>query len=425
MSILKSYRILAIAAVLVTLLEVMQNVVLLRDLSSQSHNVSQIEQGLLGPPPPVLQRNNNESISACLLVMDDTIKLSEWIAYHYTIMPLGDLVVAIDPHSRKPQAIDEVLNRWKDHVDLTVWTDDTWMEIGPEEGWPGNDPHPEKGARLKEHRRRQRTFAYSCMRHLHQRKREWTLITDTDEFVMFNYRHPKSENYTLYDTLGRGRWKKKINQERQEMKAVRKALPPLYDSKTAKGNTIRQFLQKAPVSLSCMHLPGLSFTSYESTPEKVRTNIPEGVDPNLLTTLRHHTHGKRMGSFSKALVNLQMIDYQGIRMENIKSVHNPSTELCGENGKYGSGADYIASVLRLNHYVGTKEAYLERAGDVRLNHKTNDQLQRKNQEIGAVGVDDDIRSWIHSFVQQVGQSGADELLLKPLADAYSKAKKVE
>jgi hypothetical protein len=40
-------------------------------------------------------------------------------------------------------------------------------------------------------------------------------------------------------------------------------------------------------------------------------------------------------------------------------------------------------------------------------------------------VDEDIRSWIHSFVQQVGQSGADELLLKPLADAYSKAKMVE
>jgi hypothetical protein len=115
-----------------------------------------------------------------------------------------------------------------------------------------------------------------------------------------------------------------------------------------------------------------------------------------------------------------MIYYWGIRMENIESVRNPSTELCGEIGKYGSDADYMAPVLRLNHYVGTQKSYLERAGDPRLNHRTNDQLESKSGEIGAVGDGDDIRPWIHSFLQKVGRSGADELLLQPLAKSYSK-----
>jgi hypothetical protein len=141
-------------------------------------------------------------------------------------------------------------------------------------------------------------------------------------------------------------------------------------------------------------------------------------------TLPHRNHGTSMGSVSKVLINLPMIDYWGILMEKVKSVHNPSTELCGENGKYGGGADYIASILPLNHYIGTQEAYLEQAGYPRLNHRTNDQLESNNEEIGAVGDDDDIRPWIHSFVQNVGRSSADELMLQPLAKSYSKVNNI-
>jgi hypothetical protein len=107
------------------------------------------------------------------------------------------------------------------------------MEIGPEEGSPGNDPHPQKEARLKEHRRRQRTFAYSCMRYLHQKDRDCTLITDIDEFLVFNNPpHAESENIILYDIARRGHWKKHIDQERESVHGLRGALPPLYDPTT-------------------------------------------------------------------------------------------------------------------------------------------------------------------------------------------------
>jgi hypothetical protein len=186
--------------------------------------------------------------------------------------------------------------------------------------------------------------------------------------------------------------------------------------------TIRGFLDEHLSDTKCLHVPGLSFTNYESSSdslEQIHKDIPKNVNPNLLLTLRHRKHGKRTGTFSKALVNLRHISLANIKMDYIKSVHNPNTFLCGENGQYGSGQDYIASVFRLNHYVGTQEAYLERSGDVRLQHKTADQLEEKNQAIGAeLGDDDDIRPWVHSFVQQVGQPAADQLLLQPLERAY-------
>ena len=70
--------------------------------------------------------NNNRGLSACLLVNDENPRLPEWLAYHYHILPLRSLIIAIDPSSRlSPQSI---LNRWtNDHtelgLDIQVWTD--------------------------------------------------------------------------------------------------------------------------------------------------------------------------------------------------------------------------------------------------------------------------------------------------------------
>jgi hypothetical protein len=142
-------------------------------------------------------------------------------------------VVAIDRPSRRPEAIFDVLNRWKDRGDLTIWNDDTWMKIGSEEEWPGNDPHPQKGSTTQgTPQRRQRTCAYSWMRHLHQKDQDWTLITDTNEFLVFNYPHAESEYITLHDTAIRGHWKKHTDKERESVHGLQGALSPLYDPTT-------------------------------------------------------------------------------------------------------------------------------------------------------------------------------------------------
>lgn len=76
------------------------------------------------------------TMSACLLVMDDTIKLTEWLAYHYTVLPLSHLIVALDPATVLETEIRKVLQLWKTRLYIELWRNDTWMTLKPDEGWP-------------------------------------------------------------------------------------------------------------------------------------------------------------------------------------------------------------------------------------------------------------------------------------------------
>ena len=86
-----------------------------------------------------IYKPTNKTMAACLLVNDDTIKLTEWIAYHYTVLPLSHLIVAIDPNSLLEDKIHAVLDLWKDRLQhLEVWTNDTWMTLNATQG--GDNP---------------------------------------------------------------------------------------------------------------------------------------------------------------------------------------------------------------------------------------------------------------------------------------------
>ena len=86
------------------------------------------------PPPQSIdvheQHSNNqekEGLSACLLVNDENPRLPEWLAYHYYILPLRSLIVAVDPASRSsPKSI---LDRYSSSslMDVTIWNDDDYL----------------------------------------------------------------------------------------------------------------------------------------------------------------------------------------------------------------------------------------------------------------------------------------------------------
>ena len=48
------------------------------------------------------------AFSACLLIKDNNIILPEWLAYHYTVLPLRRLIVAVDTlsHTDPSQILD-------------------------------------------------------------------------------------------------------------------------------------------------------------------------------------------------------------------------------------------------------------------------------------------------------------------------------
>ena len=81
-----------------------------------------------------------EGLSACLLVNDENPRLPEWIAYHYHVLPLGALTVAVDPASRSSP--EDILNRWRTHmgVDARVWEEKRYMQYGGDGACNASDP---------------------------------------------------------------------------------------------------------------------------------------------------------------------------------------------------------------------------------------------------------------------------------------------
>jgi hypothetical protein len=194
-----------------------------------------------------LYKKTNKTMSACLLVMDDTIKLTEWLAYHYTVLPLSHLIVAIDPHSLLEEKIRSVLDLWKDRLEhLEIWAQDTWMTLNATAGWrrpiyKGNTTEYERWfinqnsamGRFHTHNRRQQHFAVQCMRKMKQLNQSWVLHTDTDEFMQFNYldddedhsnfdAHRKRDNPKLQEDYERG-----IRKLREKVLPIREKLPTI------------------------------------------------------------------------------------------------------------------------------------------------------------------------------------------------------
>ena len=246
---------------------------------------------------------------------------------------------------------------------------------------------------------------------------DWTMVTDSDEYLMFNYPHPKEEDYTLYDSMKRGVVEKDIDHERKRWRPYRNRLPSM-DMRV----TVADYIHNEKIPLKCIMFPGLQFTSYESKREDLFKNIPEGVNPNHLTTLRYVKAGRREGEFSKTMVDVSNGVLDDFTMENNMNVHVPNKVLCGMNGQTGSRQDYIASLFRLHHYrTGSWESFIERAADRRAN-MTEERFMERNIEPKII--DDDIRPWIGWFVEKVGINEARRLLIQPLAAAYEKFRDV-
>ena len=73
---------------------------------------------------------SSHSVSACLLIKDDNEILNEWIAYHYHVLRLRYIVVAVDPTSTvAPNAIFE---KWQNETDLSIeiWSDQDFIPKG-------------------------------------------------------------------------------------------------------------------------------------------------------------------------------------------------------------------------------------------------------------------------------------------------------
>jgi len=138
---------------------------------------------------------DNKSIvgaSACLLVNDENPRLPEWIAYHYNILPLRSLTVAVDPSSRSSPL--GILQRWNDTglMEMQLWNDDDYLYETADDGT--SKKRITVGRNLEGHRMRQTHFMTKCMADFKGRKKEWVLLIDVDEYITFNRIDATSEH---------------------------------------------------------------------------------------------------------------------------------------------------------------------------------------------------------------------------------------
>jgi hypothetical protein len=372
-----------------------------------------------------------QGMSSCLFIMDDTIRLIEWLAYHYTVLPLRYLIVGIDPHSNHPERIVQVLERWRPYMNITIWDDpQTYLQYVPwDKAWkrkywispgvinPLYEDNTTLGYKSQEHKRRQNIFTSHCYRQHFLANRSWVMNLDTDEFLIPNYfgttEDANSSSFVIH-YVGTA---EKLERDRSRAVDIREHLPDL-----TKRITISEILRQTNLD-RCLKIPALNFTSHQG-----KHAYKGGKDKTgkLLTMLQTKT-GPREGRTTKAILDVSRAQLAYLTWKTFVNVHNPNKRMCGWNGVIGSGTDYISSIFRYHHYVaGSLESSVERAQDYRMRQSGKEFMEHyKSRSFEPIPEENtDIFPWLAWFLDTVGETVGQQLLFAPLERGYAQMREL-
>ena len=227
---------------------------------------------------------NKETFSACLLVMDENFRLREWLAYHYHVLPLRRVVVAVDPRSRtSPTPIFDFF-RQELGMNITEWTDADFGYVRP----PNNATSDVRG----QHLHRQRRFLGKCIEHLHLQGHTWTACYDTDECSTIDTQTPIKQ-HDFFKVTNRT----SLN-------------PP--------GSILQYILQGKQQGLltddNCIIVPRVLFGALHDETDTQPSVLPDGLaleDPGRLETLRFRQHEKlgnqKMNGLGKPFIDVSKV----------------------------------------------------------------------------------------------------------------------
>lgn len=304
-----------------------------------------------------LTEHNNNGTSACILVMDDNHFLVEWLAYHYHVIKLRHLIVAVDPRSlTSPKRI---LERWKGRMDIALWdNEDSYINHtkfyttvkGRLEGNHGK----RESSILSMHRVRQLTFNMQCMM-AHKRKgRGWTFITDIDEYTYINPRLWKEDERLYLPDF-------KALPSIREVNSVYKMLQSLRFLNPSTVHAAEQY--------PCIRIARRQFASIDddkkgSSPEPA---LPVSMDKFQTQRWRKYEfwddhHGSLAGKTIIDLAVLSLDDLEAEANEGGGDPHFPLPNICAKGSIFLSERH---APLLANHYMGTREQWNFRSNDSR------------------------------------------------------------
>jgi hypothetical protein len=360
------------------------------------------------------------TFSACMLVMDDNHRLTEWLAYHYHVLPLRFMIVAVDPRSETYPT--HIFNQWRrrgmviiEWGDRDFWRADLKLVAIPDDA--------ELQTKRDRHRGRQKYFYKQCMIQLKRANRTWVTISDSDEFLVYN--HAGGDKYEAWERSREAKQKNDtvifnykhdaLNNERA--KQIHKRVKPSQTPPTTaeEGAMIQYIRQEQQAGLKfyqspCIGVPRLMFGADESnvSRKQITKKVPKFFHDKIhrFDTLRYRKHAPR-NDFVKNALGKVIIDVSRVDVANapyFMSLHRPIKSICSPpwHNDWESG-------LRINHYLGSWESYSFRNDARRGGERSQEQWEYKATTVGDL-TDDNIRPWLDGFVKTHGTEEAQEWL---------------
>ena len=326
--------------------------------------------------------------------MDDNHFLVEWLAYHYHVIKLRHLIVAVDPRSlTSPKRI---LERWKGIMDIVLWDNEdsyinhTKFYTTVAERLGGNHGKRESSI-LSMHRVRQLTFNMQCMAAHKKRGRGWTFITDIDEYMYVNPRL-REEGQKLYQS------------DFEALPSIREA-----NSVYKMLQTLR-FLNPKTVHAAeqypCIRIARRQFASIDSDTKS--TNADSTFQTIRWRKWGFHDdhHGSLAGKVAIDLAALSLEDLEAEANEGGGDPHFPLPNICAKGSIFLSERH---APLIANHYMGTREQWNFRSNDSRGAECLRDLFDHQNNIVGKHH-SDDVVPWLEGFVNSTGMEEATRLL---------------
>jgi hypothetical protein len=345
------------------------------------------------PTPEAL--DPNASFSACLLVKDDNDILSEWIAYHYHVLRLRRLIVAVDPTSA--DSPNEILERYRRLTDIEIiqWEDEDYLNpdflrkhqpVEPflRRGAADTYLSPEKMRQVANHRYRQSAFFASCMKEMKVRGSSYVIHVDTDEFVT-------TENPFAEAKEGDSHEESASTEDSVLMK-------------------VQKHIQESGRDYPCYSVFRVPYSSLESADNEINALVPRNFDAKQFETLRwrHHSSPEKMmlvEHYPKVIVDVSVLPAERLSRETVSSIHRPFWDICEHIQQPAEHPElYREQAIVINHYVGSWERYGSKKDD-RRNQATYESRASANE-----GAYDGIRPWLQDFTDAMGVARATALL---------------
>lgn len=371
------------------------------------------------------------SFAACVVLQNEHENqyLTEWIAYHYHVLPLRRLIVWRDPLSETSP--DDILDKWKHRVNITLWdhTDQIYPSSHPYHKNKRKNKHApydfeaesEKMThhdKMRQRNTRQDIFFGQCLRRLKREGRSWAMLSHTDEYTLINprVRDPKDPLHDKSSVVPVD------PKNASNMETFRLAVP----AQDEPGSVLKWLHRTQPyshanpryiLSQPCIPLTSKQFGTREAEPLENETATILGSNHSSLDflTLRWHYWGHPRHESKAPVVRKSFVDLSRIpssllhwKVDSHRPV--PHDDVCPKTHVHELDSLFVA-----HHYAGTTERL--KYGDTAKDHAKAlsggldreermhvDTVHNAFEEGGTVG------KWLEGFVDNVGMAEAQKLL---------------